>query len=187
MNKIRCDWAGTDPLYIDYHDKEWGVPVHNDRKLFEMLILEGAQAGLSWITILKKRKNYRKAFDNFQPEKVAKYNPAKINKLLSDAGIVRNKLKINSTVTNAMAFLQIQNEFGSFDKYIWDFVENKPIKNKWKSLKEIPASIILSDKLSKDLKKRGFKFIGSTICYSFMQAVGMVNDHVVNCFRYNLK
>ncbi len=187
MNKIRCDWAGTDPLYIDYHDKEWGVPVHNDRKLFEMLILEGAQAGLSWITILKKRGNYRKAFDNFQPEKVAKYNPAKINKLLSDAGIVRNKLKINSTVTNAMAFLQVQNEFGSFDKYIWDFVENKPIKNKWKSLKEIPTSTILSDKLSKDLKKRGFKFIGSTICYSFMQAVGMVNDHVVNCFRYNLK
>ncbi len=187
MNKIRCDWAGTDPLYIDYHDKEWGVPVHNDRKLFEMLILEGAQAGLSWITILKKRGNYRKAFDNFQPEKVAKYNPAKINKLLSDAGIVRNKLKINSTVTNAIAFLQVQNEFGSFDKYIWDFVEDKPIKNKWKSLKEIPTSTILSDKLSKDLKKRGFKFIGSTICYSFMQAVGMVNDHVVNCFRYNLK
>lgn len=187
MNKIRCDWAGTDPLYIDYHDKEWGVPVHDDRKLFEMLILEGAQAGLSWITILNKRENYRKAFDNFQPEKIAKYNPAKINKLLTNAGIVRNKLKINSTVTNAIAFLQVQNEFGSFDKYIWDFVENKPIKNKWKSLKEIPVSIILSDKLSKDLKKRGFKFIGSTICYSFMQAVGMVNDHVVNCFRYNLK
>ncbi|HED37528.1 MAG TPA: DNA-3-methyladenine glycosylase I, partial [Ignavibacteria bacterium] len=162
MNKIRCDWAGTDPLYIDYHDKEWGVPVHDDRKLFEMLILEGAQAGLSWITILKKRENYRKAFDNFQPEKIAKYNPAKINKLLTDAGIVRNKLKINSTVTNAIAFLQVQNEFGSFDKYIWDFVENKPIKNKWKSLKGIPTSTILSDKLSKDLKKRGFKFIGST-------------------------
>lgn len=187
MNKIRCDWAGNNPIYIKYHDKEWGVPVHNDRKLFEMLILEGAQAGLNWITILKKRENYKKAFDNFEPEVVAKYKTQKINKLLKDEGIVRNKLKINSAVTNAKAFLEIQNEFGSFDKYIWRFVNGKPIKNKWKKLKELPAHTPLSDKISKDLKKRGFKFVGSTICYSFMQAVGIVNDHLTNCFRYNLK
>ena len=187
MNKIRCDWAGSDPIYIKYHDKEWGVPVHNDRKLFEMLILEGAQAGLSWITILKKRENYKKAFDNFEAELVAKYKTPKINKLLNDEGIVRNKLKVNSAVTNAKAFLLIQKEFGSFDKYIWSFVNGKPIKNKWKKLKELPTHTPLSDRISKDLKKRGFKFVGSTICYSFMQAVGIINDHLTNCFRYNLK
>ena len=187
MNKVRCEWAGTDPLYIDYHDKEWGVPVHDDRKFFEMLILEGAQAGLSWITILKKRENYKNTFDNFEPEKIAKYKTVKIKNLLSNSGIVRNRLKINAAVTNAKAFLEIQKEFGSFNKYIWDFVEGKPIKNKWKHLKDIPALTPLSNTISKDLKKRGFKFVGSTICYSFMQAVGMVNDHVVNCFRYNLK
>jgi len=185
--KTRCEWAGSDPLYIEYHDKEWGKPVHDDRKLFEMLILEGAQAGLSWITILKKRENYKNVFDNFEPGKVAKYKTAKINKLLADPGIIRNKLKINSAVTNAKAFLEIQKEFGSFDEYIWNFVNGKPIKNKWKHLKDIPSKTSLSDAVSKDLKKRGFKFVGSTICYSFMQAVGIINDHVVNCFRYNLK
>ncbi len=187
MNKIRCEWAGTDPLYMEYHDKEWGVPVHDDRKLFEMLILEGAQAGLSWITILKKRENYKKVFDNFEPGKVAEYKSSKIKKLLADSGIVRNRLKVNSAVTNAKAFMQIQKEFGSFDKYIWGFVNGKTVKNKWKRLKDIPSSSPLSDDISKDLKKRGFKFVGSTICYAFMQAVGIVNDHVTNCFRYNLK
>jgi len=187
MNKIRCDWAGNDSAYIKYHDEEWGVPVHNDRKLFEMLILEGAQAGLSWITILKKRENYKNAFDNFKPEIIAKYKSKKINNLLTNAGIVRNKLKINSAVINAKAFILIQKEFGSFDNYIWSFVNGKPIKNKWKKLKELPAHTPLSDKISKDLKKRGLKFVGSTICYSFMQAVGIVNDHLTNCFRYNLK
>lgn len=185
--KIRCEWAGSDPLYIDYHDKEWGVPVHEDRKLFEMLILEGAQAGLSWITILKKRENYKNAFDNFEPKKVADYNSDKINKLLSDPGIVRNRLKINSAITNAIAFLEIQKEFSSFDNYIWSFVNGKSIKNKWKLLEEIPATTPLSDKISKDLKNRNFKFVGTTICYAFMQAVGIVNDHVISCFRYNLK
>ena len=187
MNKIRCEWAGTDPLYINYHDKEWGVPVHDERKLFEMLILEGAQAGLSWITILKKRENYKKAFDNFEPKKVAEYKSVKINKLLSDSGIVRNRLKINAAITNATVFLEIQKEFGSFDNYIWGFVNRKSIKNKNKNLNELPASTTLSDKISKDLKNRGFKFVGTTICYAFMQAVGIVNDHVISCFRYNLK
>ena len=181
---MRCEWCGTDPLYIKYHDEEWGVPVHDDRKLFEFLILEGAQAGLSWITILKKRENYIKAFDNFDPVKVSRYSEKKIEKLLQNPGIVRNKLKINSAVGNAKAFLKIQKEYGSFDKYIWSFVGGKPIINKWKSLKEIPAITKESDAMSKDLKKHGFKFVGSTICYAFMQAVGMVNDHTEKCFRY---
>ena len=183
-NKPRCPWCNGDPLYIQYHDEEWGVPVHDDRKLFEFLTLEGFQAGLSWLTILKKRENFRKAFDNFDYVKIAQYYEQKIASLLTDAGIIRNKLKVNAAVTNARAFIEIQNEFGSFDKYIWKFAENKPIVNRWKSIRDIPASTELSDKLSKDLKKRGFKFVGSTIVYSHMQATGMVNDHIVDCFRY---
>ena len=179
----RCAWAKGD-LYIAYHDREWGVPVHDDRLLFEFLILEGAQAGLSWITILKKRDNYRRAFDNFDAHTVARYNSRKIQKLLADPGIVRNRLKILSAVGNAKAFLTVQNEFGSFDDYIWRFTDGKPIRNRWKSLKEIPASTAASDAMSRDLIKRGFKFVGSTICYAFMQAVGMVNDHTVDCFRH---
>ena len=182
--KQRCEWAGSDPLYIEYHDKEWGVPEHDDRNLFEMLILEGAQAGLSWSTILKKRENYRKAFDRFDAKKIARYDKKKIKELLGDQGIVRNRLKIESTVRNAQAFLDVQNEFGSFDAYVWQFVNGKQIKNKWKRLKEIPAKTEESDAMSRDLKKRGFTFVGSTICYAFMQAVGMVNDHLVSCFRY---
>jgi DNA-3-methyladenine glycosylase I len=182
--KIRCEWSGSDPLYTKYHDEEWGIPVHDDQKLFEMLILEGAQAGLSWITVLKKRENYRKAFDNFDAIKISKYSDKKVEKLLENAGIIRNRLKINSTVGNAKAFLKVQKEFGSFDKYIWQFVDHKPITNKFKSLKDLPAKTEISDKMSKDLKKRGFKFVGSTICYAFMQATGMVNDHSTDCFRY---
>lgn len=181
----RCKWCGTDPLYIKYHDEEWGVPVHDDQKLFEMLILEGAQAGLSWITVLKKRENYRKAFNDFDVLKVSRYSEKKIAKLLENPGIIRNRLKVNSTVTNAKAFLEVQKEFESFDKYIWQFVEHKPIVNKFKSLKELPAFSEISDMMSKDLKKRGFKFVGSTICYAFMQATGMVNDHTIDCFRYD--
>jgi DNA-3-methyladenine glycosylase I len=169
---------------IKYHDKEWGVPLHNDRKLFEFLILEGFQAGLSWRTILHKRENFRKAFDNFDFNKLAKYNRKKINSLLKNEGIVRNKLKIESTITNAKAFIQVRKEFGTFDKYIWGFVNGKPIKNKFKSLKQLPAKTALSDKISEDLKKRGFKFVGSTIVYAHMQATGMVNDHITTCFRY---
>ena len=180
--KNRCSWCGDDSLYIRYHDKEWGVPNHNDRKLFEFLILEGAQAGLSWITILRKREAYRKAFDNFDFNKVANYNERKIQSLLKDEGIVRNRLKIRSAVQNANAFLKIRDEFDTFNKYIWEFVDGKPIRNKWKSIKQIPARTELSDKLSKDLKQRGFTFVGSTICYALMQAVGMVNDHLVSCF-----
>ena len=182
--KNRCSWCGDDSLYIRYHDKEWGVPDHNDRKLFEFLILEGAQAGLSWITILRKREAYRKAFDNFNFNKVANYNERKIQSLLKDEGIVRNRLKIRSTVQNAKAFLRIRDEFGTFNKYIWQFVDGKPVRNGWKSLKQIPARTELSNKLSKDLKQRGFTFVGSTICYAHMQATGMVNDHTVDCFRY---
>ena len=189
--KNRCGWAGDNPLNIEYHDKEWGVPVHDDRLLFEFLILEGHQAGLSWLTILKKRDNYRKAFDNFDPAKIAKYDQKKIDALLKNEGIIRNRLKINATVQNAISFLEVKKEFGSFDKYIWSFVDGrrldssrKPIVNSWKSLKQIPPKTPLSDKMSKDLLKRGFKFVGSTICYAFMQAVGMVNDHTVDCFRY---
>jgi DNA-3-methyladenine glycosylase I len=181
--KTRCSWASND-LAIAYHDREWGVPVHDDRLLFEFLILEGAQAGLSWNTILQKRENYRKAFDNFRPELVAKYDPKKIAQLLRDPGIVRNPLKIAAAVVNAKAFLSVRKEFGSFDKYIWQFVGGKPRVNKWDGLKSLPASTTESDAMSRDLKKRGFKFVGSTICYAFMQAVGMVNDHVVGCFRY---
>lgn len=184
MEKVRCGWAGSDPVYKKYHDEEWGVPVHDDKKLFEMLILEGAQAGLSWITILRKRENYRNAFDNFDPHKIAKYDSKKISALLKNEGIVRNKLKVNAAVINAKHFLDVQEEFGSFDKYIWSFVNGKQINNHRQNLSEVPASTIESDFMSKDLKKRGFKFVGSTICYAFMQAVGMVNDHTVDCFRY---
>lgn len=182
--KPRCGWTTSDPLYIAYHDDEWGVPVHDDRMLFEFLILEGAQAGLSWITILKKRDNYRKAFHNFNAKKIAAYDKAKIDSLLADGGIVRNKLKIGAAVTNAIAFLKVQEEFGSFDKYIWSFTNGKTINNNRASLKQIPAKTLESNLMSKDLKKRGFKFVGSTICYAFMQAVGIVNDHTVECFRH---
>ena len=179
----RCTWAGNDPLYVKYHDEEWGVPVHDDRKLFEFLILEGAQAGLSWITVLRKRENYRRAFDNFDPPKVARYDAGKIQKLLRDEGIIRNRLKITSAVQNAFAFRAIQREFGSFDSYVWQFVNGKPLQRKRGT--PVLATTSESDALSRDLKKRGFNFVGSTICYSFMQAVGMVNDHDLQCFRYN--
>ena len=182
---IRCGWAAADPLYTDYHDKEWGVPEHDNRKLFELLILEGVQAGLSWLTILKKRDNYRKAFDEFDARKIAQYDERKVEELLLNDGIIRNRLKIVATIQNAKAFLAIQQEFGSFDAYIWQFVGGKPKKNAWKALKEVPSQTVESDAMSKDLIKRGFKFVGSTICYAFMQATGMVNDHTVDCFRYN--
>ncbi len=182
--KIRCGWSTSDPIYIKYHDEEWGVPIHDDRKLFEFLILEGFQAGLSWITILRKRDNFRKAFDNFDADKIARYGKRKINSLLKDEGIIRNKLKVEAAVTNARAFLKVQEEFGSFDKYIWQFVNHKPVKNKFKSLKEVPASTEISDIMSKDLKKRGFKFVGTTICYAHMQATGMVNDHIITCWKH---
>jgi len=180
----RCIWTGDDPLYQKYHDEEWGVPSYDDQHLFEMLILEGAQAGLSWITILKKRENYRQAFDNFEAKKIARYSEKKIEKLLLNPGIVRNRLKVNATVTNAKLFLDIQKQQGSFSDYIWSFVGGKPIVNHWKKHEDIPVNTDESDAMSKDLKKRGFKFVGSTICYAYMQAVGMVNDHVVECFRY---
>ena len=180
----RCEWAGTEPLYVAYHDEEWGVPAHDDRRLFEMLILEGAQAGLSWSTILNKRHNYRRAFENFEPEIVAGYDDAKVEVLLADPGIVRNRLKVESAVRNAQAFLDVQAEFGSFNVYIWKFVNGAPIVNAWKALDEIPAKTPESEAMSKDLKKRGFNFVGATICYAYMQSVGMVNDHVVDCFRY---
>jgi DNA-3-methyladenine glycosylase I len=181
----RCEWAGADPLYVAYHDTEWGVPEHDDRKLFEMLVLEGAQAGLSWITILRKREGYRRAFDGFDPRVVAEYGPEKVAELLADAGIVRNRLKIQSTVANARAFLAVQEEFGSFDAYVWRFVDGRPKRNAWRSIGEIPAKTPESDAMSKDLIKRGFRFVGSTICYAHMQATGMVNDHVTWCFRYD--
>ena len=180
----RCQWASDDPLYMAYHDEEWGVPLHDDRMLFEFLILEGAQAGLSWITILRKRENYRAAFDNFDPVKVAAYDEAKILELLDNPGIVRNRAKIRSAVGNAKAFLRVQQEFGSFDSYIWSFVDGQPINNQWQMLSDIPAETAESRAMSKDLKKRGFNFVGPTICYAFMQACGMVNDHTVDCFRY---
>ena len=185
LKKTRCGWAGDDPLYINYHDTEWGVPLHEDRKLFEFLILEGAQAGLSWITILKKRTNYRKAFQNFDPRKVAEYDSARVKKLLSDPGIVRNKLKIEAAIQNAKAFLAVRKEFGTFDTYIWQFVNGATIRNAWKTLDAIPSKTEESMRMSRDLKKRGFRFVGPTICYAFMQAVGMVNDHTVDCFRHN--
>lgn len=180
----RCEWAGSDPLYITYHDEEWGVPAHDDRHLFEMLILEGAQAGLSWITILRKREAYRAAFDQFDPEKMARYNDAKLAELLANPGIVRNRRKIEAAVQNARAFLAVQTEFGSFDAYIWRFVDGRPIQNEWTSLAQIPAQTPQSAAMSKDLRKRGFNFVGPTICYAHMQATGMVNDHVVTCFRH---
>lgn len=182
--KTRCPWCEGDSLYKEYHDREWGVPVHNDRKLFEMLILEGAQAGLSWITVLRKRENYRNAFDNFDARKIATYNKQKVSKLLLNEGIIRNRLKIATTIGNAKAFLEVQTQFGSFDLYIWQFVGGKPKVHSFKSLKQIPPQTTESDAMSKDLKKRGFKFVGSTICYAFMQATGMVNDHITGCFRY---
>tara|TARA_Y100000310_G_scaffold344304_1_gene456307 strand:+ start:1869 stop:2432 length:564 start_codon:yes stop_codon:yes gene_type:complete len=182
-SKKRCSWAKGKEM-IKYHDKEWGVPLKKDRKLFEMLILEGAQAGLSWSTILKRRKTYKKAFDNFDVKKISKYNNKDIKRLLKDEGIIRNKLKIQAIIINAKKFIEIQKEFGSFNKYIWGFVNHKPIKNKFKSMHEVPANTQESSAMSKDLKERGFKFVGTTICYAFMQATGMVNDHITNCFRY---
>lgn len=181
----RCEWCGDNPLYVKYHDREWAVPVHSDRKLFEFLILEGAQAGLSWITVLKKRPAYRAAFDNFDFNKIARYEEAKIQSLLENPGIIRNQLKIRSTVKNARSFIEIREGYGTFNKFIWAYVHNRPIQNRWKCLSEIPASTELSDQISKDLKKRGFSFVGSTICYAYLQAIGMVNDHVLSCFRYS--
>ncbi len=182
---VRCAWADASKIERDYHDEEWGMPVHDDRLLFEFLILEGAQAGLSWSTVLNKRAGYKEAFDNFEAKKVAKYTKAKISKLLLNPEIIRNRLKVNSTITNAKAFLEVQKEFGSFDKYVWQFVGGKTIRNTWQDITEIPTSTQESDKMSKDLKQRGFKFVGTTICYAFMQAVGMVNDHTQDCFRYD--
>jgi DNA-3-methyladenine glycosylase I len=184
-DKNRCAWAGSDPLYVDYHDNEWGVPQHDDRHLFEMLILEGAQAGLSWITILKKRENYRRAFSGFDPGKVARFDRRKIERLLRDEGIVRNRLKIESAVNNARIFLKIQDEFDGFDPFIWGFVGGKARINAWKTVKQIPASTPESDAMSRELKSRGMKFVGSTICYAFMQAIGMVNDHTTDCWCYS--
>ncbi|HWP04979.1 MAG TPA: DNA-3-methyladenine glycosylase I [Polyangiaceae bacterium] len=182
--KQRCWWPGTDALYIDYHDREWGVPVHDDRRLFEFVVLEGAQAGLSWITILRKREAYRAAFDGFDPMKVARYDARRVEKLLKNEGIVRNRLKVESAVKNARAFLEVQEEFGSFAKYQWGFVDGRPVINRFKDKKQIPPRTPLSDAISKDMKRRGFSFVGSTIVYAHMQAVGMVNDHVVTCFRH---
>jgi DNA-3-methyladenine glycosylase I len=184
MIKQRCEWGNSSELYIEYHDLEWGVPVHDERTLFEFLILEGAQAGLSWSTILNKRQAYIQAFDNFEPAKVASYDDSKVQGLLANSGIVRNRLKIQAAIQNARLFLEVEDQYGSFDTYIWQFVDGKPIQNRWKSLQEIPATTKESDAMSKELKKRGFTFVGSTICYAFMQAVGMVNDHTVNCFRW---
>ncbi|MBZ9687221.1 DNA-3-methyladenine glycosylase I [Clostridium estertheticum] len=182
---IRCDWCGNDPLYMKYHDEEWGVPVHEDRKHFEFLILESAQAGLSWITILRKRENYRKAYDDFDFNKVAQYDDEKVIELIQNEGIIRNKLKIAASINNAVMFIKIQEEFGSFDNYIWAFVDNKPLINQWDSIANVPATSDLSDKVSKDLKKRGFKFLGSTITYAHLQATGIINDHIASCFRYS--
>ncbi len=182
--KNRCEWCQKDELYRNYHDQEWGVPVYDDRVLFEFLILEGVQAGLSWHTVLKKRENYRKAYDDFDPEKVAAYDEQKVAELLQNEGLVRNRLKIAASITNAQRFLEVQKEFGSFSNYIWSFVNHQPTINHFESLKDLPATTPLSDKISKDLKKRGFKFVGSTIVYAHMQATGMVNDHVVSCFRH---
>lgn len=184
MDKTRCSWAGKEQIYIDYHDKEWGVPVRDDHRQFEFLILEGFQAGLSWITILKKRENFRKAFDNFDYEKIANYDENKIQSLMENEGIIRNRLKIRATVTNAQAFIKVREEFGTFTEYIWGFTDGKTVVGKWKTKDEVPANTELSDKISKDLKKRGFKFVGTTIVYSHLQATGIVNDHTTDCFRY---
>lgn len=180
----RCDWVTNEEIYIKYHDEEWGVPIYDEQMLFEFLILEGAQAGLSWITILKKRENYRKAFDNFDVKKVANYNEEKIEELLNNTGIVRNKLKIRAAINNANRYIEIQKEFGSFKNYIWSFANEKQIKNKWKNIKEVPTRTELSDKISNDLKKRGFKFVGTTIIYAYLQAIGVVNDHLITCHCY---
>jgi DNA-3-methyladenine glycosylase I len=185
--KQRCKWVGNDLLLLDYHDNEWGVPIHDDRLLFEFLNLEGAQAGLSWLTVLKKRENYRALFDNFDPIKIAKYNSKKIESILQNPGIIRNRLKVEAVVTNAKAYLNVLKDWGSFNQYIWHFVNDKPIQNSWDHFRKVPASTEISDQMSKDLKKRGFKFSGSTICYAFMQAVGMVNDHTTDCFCYKPK
>ena len=181
----RCKWAGKDPLYIEYHDKQWGVPVYEDAKIFEFLLLETFQAGLSWITILRRRENFRTAFDNFDFQEIANYSDEKLEDLRKDAGIIRNRLKIKAAKSNALAFMEVQKEFGTFSKYIWSFLDGKPIKNAFKTMSELPANTPLSDKISADLKKRGFKFVGSTIVYAYMQAVGIVNDHTTDCFRYN--
>lgn len=182
--KNRCLWCGTDPLYLAYHDEEWGVPLHDDRLLFEFLVLEGAQAGLSWLTILKKRENYRKAFHNFDYERIANYTETDVNRLLADSGIVRNRLKINSAIKNARAVIGIREQYGTLDSYLWRYVDGIPRQNEWKSMAEVPAKTELSDLMSKDLKKQGLNFVGSTICYAFMQAVGMVNDHTTDCYRH---
>lgn len=182
--KKRCEWCGSDPLYVAYHDQEWGNPVHDDQLLFEFLILEGAQAGLSWLTILKKRENYREAFDAFDPQIVANYTNNDVERLMADMGIVRNRLKIESAIKNAQGILKIQEEFGSFDAYLWAYVNGTPIVNRWDSLEDIPVKTEISEMMSKDLKKRGFNFVGPTICYAFMQAIGMVNDHTIDCFKY---
>jgi DNA-3-methyladenine glycosylase I len=183
--KIRCAWVHEDePIYIHYHDKEWGVPLHDEQRLFEFLILEGAQAGLSWITVLKKRDNYRQCFDDFDANKIARYDQKKVKQLLANPGIIRNRLKIHAAITNAKAYLQVQEEWGGFSSYIWHFVDDQPIQHHWKKVQQIPTSTPLSDSLSKDLKQRGFKFVGTTICYAFMQAVGIVNDHTIDCFRH---
>ncbi len=183
-NKQRCKWVGNNPIMIEYHDKEWGLPLYDDKKIFEAIVLDSFQAGLSWSTIMNKRENFRKAFANFDVEKVAKFKENKLQELLEDAGIIRNKLKIYASVTNAQEFIKVQKEFGSFSNYMWQFVNHKPIVNKHSHIKEVPASTKESDAMSKDMKKRGFKFCGTTICYAFMQAVGMINDHTVDCFRY---
>ncbi len=184
VTKTRCAWGASHPLYVPYHDTEWGVPLHDDRRIFEMLVLEGAQAGLSWLTILKKRDAYRRAFDRFDPRRVARYGEARIARLLADEGIIRNRLKVRSAVTNAQAFLAVQEEFGTFDRYVWQFVGGRPQQNAWRTLEEVPAHTAESDAMSRDLRSRGFKFVGSTICYAHMQATGMVNDHLVDCFRH---
>ncbi|MEI6072486.1 MAG: DNA-3-methyladenine glycosylase I [Verrucomicrobiae bacterium] len=184
MQKKRCVWCGSDPLYVSYHDDEWGVPVHDDRRLFEFLVLEGAQAGLSWLTILKKRESYRKAFDNFDIECIARYGPRDITRLLHDPGIVRNRLKVEAAIRNAQGVLSIREEYGTLDTFLWRYVDGSPVQNARKGMRDLPAKTKESDQISKDLKKRGFNFVGSTICYAFMQAVGMVNDHVTDCFRY---
>jgi len=180
----RCAWGTSDPLYLEYHDREWGVPAHADRRLFEMLLLEGAQAGLSWLTILRKRPNYRRAFDRFDPRKIARYDARKVRALLADAGIVRNRLKVRAFITNARAFLEVVDEFGSFDAYIWQFVGGAPKVNRWRTSRHVPARTAESDAMSRDLRRRGFTFVGSTICYAHPQATGMVNDHLVSCFRH---
>ncbi|MCD4674269.1 MAG: DNA-3-methyladenine glycosylase I [Anaerolineaceae bacterium] len=182
--KKRCAWAGDDPLYVAYHDEQWGVPLHDDRELFEMLVLEGAQAGLSWSTILNKRENYRQAFEGFEIARVAAYGEDDVQRLLADAGIVRNRLKVRSAIRNARAVLEIQQEFGSLDAFLWQFVDGAPIRNAWKEMKDLPAQTPLSEAMSKALKKRGFNFVGPTICYAYMQSIGMVNDHTVDCYRY---